>query len=311
MRFSTTILVFLLCFASNFGGDHKGRNPGILVMAHGGSHAWNMAVERAVAPLKEQCPTVLALGMASRDSLQSAVTELESAGVDRIAVVRLFVSSESFLEQTEYFLGLRADPPRFFLVHQGHGAGHGQAYDPRPVFLDSRANPLPPIEAKARLALNPDGLYDSEEIGRIVVERVSQLSSKPDSESVLVLAHGEGDDALDSRWRRKVDDLADQIRELGEFRSVAVMTLREDWTEKRRQAEKEIRGYIERGNANHGRVIVAPFRVFGFGPYAAVLEGFDYVADGRGLLPHPAVTDWLRQQAEKVFAVQGWPNPMK
>jgi hypothetical protein len=43
---------------------------------------------------------------------------------------------------------------------------------------------------------------------------------------------------------------------------------------------------------------VIPFRVQGFGPYAKVLEGLDYVSDGQGLIPHPSVTEWIGHQAE-------------
>jgi hypothetical protein len=38
--------------------------------------------------------------------------------------------------------------------------------------------------------------------------------------------------------------------------------------------------------------------VQGFGPFAKVLEGLDYVSDGQGLIPHPSVTEWIEHQAE-------------
>ena len=51
--------------------------------------------------------------------------------------------------------------------------------------------------------------------------------------------------------------------------------------------------------------------VLGFGPYRAVLEGLDYVADGRGLLPHPAFSRWLSRQAEAIFLRNDWSNPFQ
>jgi hypothetical protein len=92
---------------------------GVLVMAHGGSSEWDAAVETAVAPLAAELPTEIAFGMARRETLQEAVARLEGAGVDRIAVVRLFISGSSFLHRTQYFLGLRDDPPS----HMEEGAG--------------------------------------------------------------------------------------------------------------------------------------------------------------------------------------------
>jgi sirohydrochlorin cobaltochelatase len=93
---------------------------GILVLAHGGTRQWNEAVEEAVAPLEAFCPVTVAFGMAQRNSLQAGVEELEKAGVSRIAVVGLFISPHSFRHQTEYLLGLRADPPEEFLGPHAH-----------------------------------------------------------------------------------------------------------------------------------------------------------------------------------------------
>jgi hypothetical protein len=50
---------------------------------------------------------------------------------------------------------------------------------------------------------------------------------------------------------------------------------------------------------------VVPFRLFGFGPYATVLEGLEYVSDQQALLPHPIITDWIRDQARDCFAQIG------
>ena len=45
-----------------------------------------------------------------------------------------------------------------------------------------------------------------------------------------------------------------------------------------------------------GRAIVIPFRVQGFGPYAEVFKGLEYVSDQQGLIPHPNVTRWIENQ---------------
>lgn len=84
---------------------------GVLVMAHGGSPGWNQGVLDAVEPLRDRYPVEVAFGMADACSLQEAVRALEERGVQRIAVVRLFVSGESWLERTEQILGLRPGAP--------------------------------------------------------------------------------------------------------------------------------------------------------------------------------------------------------
>ena len=62
--------------------------------------------------------------------------------------------------------------------------------------------------------------------------------------------------------------------------------------------EEAVREFVARAGREGGRAIVIPYRVQGFGPYAKALDGLDYVSDGRGLVPHPQVTEWVRREAE-------------
>lgn len=49
--------------------------------------------------------------------------------------------------------------------------------------------------------------------------------------------------------------------------------------------------------SNAGRdVIVVPFRLNGFGPYAKVLDGLTYRADGLGLLPDDRIVAWVESE---------------
>jgi len=81
-----------------------------------------------------------------------------------------------------------------------------------------------------------------------------------------------------------------------------VQTLREDWSGKRKAAEKRIKSFVNQANAQQRTVIVVPFRVQGFGPYAKVLAGLDYQANEVGLIPHPNVTKWLARQIVELQA---------
>ena len=286
--------------------DLPDETSGILIMAHGGEKNWNSALKKAVLPLKTFCPTEIAFGMAQRDPIQQAINRLEAQSVKKIAVVRVFISAESFRHQTEYLLGLRTDPPEKFLIHHSHLGGHSPASQIQ--FLNGDLAP-PPVRRNSVIALNQEGLSDSERMGQVIEERVRLLSSSPTYESVLVLAHGEGDDKINQLWLSRLETLIAPIRQLGAFQAVRVETLREDWQKKREQAEKQIRGFVQQQNLEGNRVIVVPFRVFGFGPYRRVLEGLDYVSNGLGLLPHPQVTHWIQEQATQCFARIGGPNP--
>ncbi|MEZ4700746.1 MAG: hypothetical protein R2834_10485 [Rhodothermales bacterium] len=260
------------------------RHCGVLVMAHGGAPDWNAAVETAVAPLRARQPVSLAFGMADPATLRAAVQELGDAGVPCIAVVRLFMSGASFLHQTEYLLGLRPDPPAFFMNHGAPG-GHS-----------SHAAP-PPIAVDAEVLLGLEGLLDDLSMGAILARRAASLSVDPASESILILAHGPGDDGENERWLHQMDRMADSIRATRPFHRVEVHTLREDWQDKRAASEARIRSFVKQETAAGRHVLVVPFRLSGFGPYAEVLEGLTYTADERGLLPDPAITDWMRRQA--------------
>jgi hypothetical protein len=118
----------------------------------------------------------------------------------------------------------------------------------------------------------------------------------------LILAHGPGDDGENARWLAKLDARAAAIRARAPFRRVQVETLREDWPEKRREAEARIRAFVTRASEDGGRAIVIPFRVQGFGPYADVLKGLDYAADQQGLIPHPEVTQWIEHEIDALAA---------
>lgn len=88
-----------------------GKDFGVLLMAHGGSPEWDAGVLEAVAPLREKYAIEVAFGMADAASLQDAVRKLEAKGVRKIGVVRLFVSGESFVDETEKIFGLRPGAP--------------------------------------------------------------------------------------------------------------------------------------------------------------------------------------------------------
>jgi len=267
--------------------DTAGR-VGVLVMAHGGDAEWNRTVAEAVAPLAATVPTAVAYGMADPGTLAAGLRVLADSGVRRVAVVRLFISGSAFRDQTDYLLGLSATPPaRFFVM----GAPEG-APDPEP------------LDHGLSVATHDDGLMTSPQAGRILAERAAALSSAPEQESVLILAHGMGDDGENQRVLDAMAAAARAIEAAG-FASVRVATLREDWEAKREVSEREVRDYVS-GQSLAGRTtLVLPMRLSGFGPYAEVLDGLDY-RPAEGLLPHGEVSAWIRATAAGVACDAGW-----
>jgi hypothetical protein len=158
------------------------------------------------------------------------------------------------------------------------------------------------LASNASFALSRPGLLEDPHMGAVLAERARTLSRDARAEDVLVLAHGPGDDGENERWLARLDELCAPVRSALPFRRVQAMTLREDWPERRAEAVARIRAFVERARAEGGTALVVPFRVQGFGPYAEVLAGLEYAADGTGLLPHPAVSSWIQRRALELDA---------
>jgi len=258
-------------------------------MAHGGSPAWNEHVAQAVAPLAADVPTAVAYGMADPFTLAAALDSLGDEGVHRVALVRMFLSGESFSGQANYYLGLSETPPETFVLMG-------------PVADDPAART--PIQHSMSVATHRDGLLRSNEAREIMVDRAMALSSSPAQESVLIIAHGMGDEEENDRVLAAMRSAADLIRGRG-FAEVKVATLREDWAEARAISEVQIRRFVRDETAVGRKVIALPMRLSGFGPYADVLAGLDY-RSGEGLLPHEAIADWVHDTAAEVACAAGW-----
>ena len=275
--------------AENAGAGEE-FNYGVMVMAHGGSEEWNAHLAAAVEPLQENYPVETALGMADAGSIEEAIRRLESRGVNHVGVVRVFVSGESWYDRTLQILGVQNGAP------------------PRPdqqQLEEARARMRMPmgfwkVDTDLAFHVSVDGLADATEVDDVMTSRIRGLSSDPANEVAVVIAHGTGDDAENERW---LDKITQRTRNAGEqlgLREIRIFTLREDWPEKRRESEQEIRAYIEQANSQGLTPIVVPFRLQGFGPYQRVLEELDYRADGLGLLPHSNVARWVSRQADQL-----------
>lgn len=329
------VLLAIAGISTAESADHEGRF-GVLIMAHGGTDEWDQAVLNAVEPLRDQYPVEVAFGMADASTIDEGVEKLEASNVSRIGVVRLFISGESWYEQTEQILGLIEGAPSASELqarqedHGAHGdpakhdadgthggvdhhaepgskgehagqeshAGHGTNGD-----QESEEHHMAPryrIESEAAFALSTEGLAQAPEMDEVLLFRARALSQSPETEDVLFLAHGPGDDEENERWIATINSRADLLRSEIPFRRVEVMTLREDWPEKRTEAEERIKGFVQRARDEGGQAIVIPYRVYGFGPYAEILEDFEYTSDGQGLIPHEAVTRWIDRQANSL-----------
>ena len=86
---------------------------GVLVVAHGSTAEWNANVEAAVTIIRQHTPSTAAYLMGKENRTpQAAYDELVAAGVHRIVIVPLLVSSySSHYEQVRFLGHLRDDYP--------------------------------------------------------------------------------------------------------------------------------------------------------------------------------------------------------
>ena len=259
---------------------------GLLLMAHGGAREWNTAVEAATYEISDKYPVEIAFGMADAGSIEESIKRLESRGVQDVGVIRMFVSGESWRQRTKQILGIEEGAPS---KEEANKKSQPDMFMPMGFWR---------IETGLKFFVSEDGLADADEMDDVLVSRIQGLSREPEREVAVVIAHGTGSDEEDARWVQKITQRTEGARDALGLRDIKVFTLREDWFAKRGEAENNIRTFIEAVSKNGLIPIVVPFRVHGFGPYARVLEGLDYKADGLGLLPHENVGLWVENQAE-------------
>jgi sirohydrochlorin ferrochelatase len=264
---------------------------GVVALAHGSDYHWNETMRQALAPLQERYALELAFSMADPVVIERAVRRLEARGARRIVILRIFALAASFREDVERLIGLDvesgAEAPRPRPgTHAHHGAhgGHGGG------------RPAPRIRAAA-LMTTVGGLEDHPLFAEALLERARGLSRDPARETVVLVAHGEGDDERDAYWRRTLESIAARMRGNGGdgFRAIKTATWREDWPEKRRPAVERVRALIQEASGDAGRALVLPARTLGQGPERRLLEGLAFEL-GEGFAPHPLFARWAQEQ---------------
>ena len=254
---------------------------GVLVVAHGSTAQWNANVEAAVTIIRQHTPSEAAYLMGAENRTpQAAYDELVAAGVHRIVIVPLLVSSSSsHYEQVRFIGRLRDEYPgsERMKLTQLHG--------PADV-----VGVTPALDAHRILA-------------DILSDRARALSRDPSNESLVIVAHGPNGAADADRWMGVIRELGVQIQARVPFQEVDGRLLRDDApTPVKDQALAELRHAVA-SRAASGRVVVVPL-LLGSGrvldQVPNVLTGLDYLWDGRPVLPDNRIADWVMSQVERV-----------
>lgn len=272
---------------------------GVLLLAHGGQPQWNDRVADVAARVDVQHPTEVALGMATRANIQSAVDRLTSRGVTDIVAVPLFVSSHSsVITSTEFLLGLRQEAPADLakFAKMNHGPP-GAAADEHAAHA---ADPASPIKTAASIRMTP--AFDRHAIiGAILADRARAISTSPAGEAVILVAHGPVPDDDNRKWLDDMAVLSEHVRQAAPFASVHYLTLRDDaGPAVREAATRELRDKVEGERGRGRRVLIVP-HLLSFGGIEKGLlkrlEGLEYTMTTQALIPDHRVVAWVLASA--------------
>lgn len=300
-RITFSLFIFLTVGARTSFAD-----PGILLLAHGGTAEWNARVAELAAHVDNQRPTEIALGMATRATIQAAIDRLVARGVTEIVAVPLFVSSwSSIITSTEYLIGLRAKAPAALAAfakmnHTAAAAGPSgtasAAHDGHPA-----ADGTTPVTTPVPIRMTP-ALNDHPIVADILASRARSISRNPAEEALVIVAHGPNDSEDNRRWLADMASLAKRIGAIAPFGSIDYLTLRDDAPKPvRDQATAELREVVQRRSHDGRRVLTVPLLVsFGGIDWGLRerLQGLTYAMPDAGLVPDDRLVTWVLAMAD-------------
>jgi sirohydrochlorin cobaltochelatase len=283
-------------------------DPGILLLAHGGSAEWNARVTELAAKVNATRPTEVAFGMATRASIQSAVDALAARGVSEIVAVPLFVSSwSSVITSTEYLLGLRAEAPAALAAfakmnHAPAGTGTAGAVATGHERHTAASDGTTPITSPVPVRLTP-ALNDHPLVADILASRARSISRNRGQEALIIVAHGPNDEDDNQRWLADMRSLAGRLGQTEKFASIAYLTLRDDAPKPVRDAATaELRGIVQRELSAGRRVLIVPLLVSFGGIERGLrerLDGLTYAMADAGLVPDERLVAWVLAMSER------------
>jgi hypothetical protein len=277
-------------------------DPGILLLAHGGSAEWNGRVTALASKVDATMPTEIAFGMAARTSIETAIGKLVARGVTEIVAVPLFVSSwSSVITSTEYLLGLRAEAPAALasyakMNHAPASASGAQAGHESHASASAATDGTTPIKSPVPVRMT-SALNDHSIVADILASRARTISRDPSKEALVIVAHGPNDEDENRRWLADMRSLSERIRQTETFASHDYLTLRDDAPKTIRDAATaELRGIVERQMAAGRRVLVVPLLISFGGIERGLrerLDGLPYTMAETALMPDDRLATWV------------------
>lgn len=245
---------------------------GVLLLLHGFGDRGDRVFKEQLQDYAEVVPTAFALGMSMMMSrhIQLGIDDLVAAGAERIVVVPIVATEyNSMIRQWWYIFG-QHDKPGYATV------------------------PRVRTEAQILFASPPN---DDPLVAEILLEHAEELSEDPDSEVVIIAAHGPTMAEDNRKQLAMMENLARIVQEDGQFSAVLPVTLQDDAPPEVRDANvATLRGMVESATADGKRVIVVT-SLMGARTIQKKLRkdlaGLDYRFNPKGLIQHELFVEWI------------------
>jgi len=324
----TMLLIMIISLIIPAVAAENKEKYGILVIAHGSpGEDWCAPVRDAVAEVDIPYPVELGfLEFVPNETINNAIERLDDAGITKIIAVPLFVSSHSsHIQEIEYVLGLREMLPTMseHVVVEGvemersvvvMGDGYAISHVPVETGADGvvramghpgEEEELIPVETDAEIVLT-SAMDDHWLVAGIVSDRTADLSKNLEDETLVLVAHGTGEEDNFAVWVNSTESLANQARlKLTYWSDPAIgiggtqaafihhnETLHPEFT---------LRPIVE----NAADPVVVPLMVsegyFTGKKIPGLLENLTYTYDGKALTSHPNVAEWIEIVAAEEF----------
>ena len=245
---------------------------GVLVLAHGSGEYGDKIFASSLEPLASEVPLSLGFGMAMMGSahLQTAVSNLEAAGADKIIIVPAALSRNgSVYRQWSYIFDQRIEP----------------------AYLE-----IPRVESTAELVMG-SVMGGHPMAAEIVLDHAREISKDPANESLLIVGHGPEDITDNQRELSVLRRQAKRIRTNSDFADVRAINLQDDAPPHIRDGNVAIlRAWIGEAREAGRTPLIVGFLMSTRGihyKFAEDLKGLDYRLSERGMSSHPGFTAWI------------------
>lgn len=243
--------------------------PGLLVISHGSRESgWVALVDESVEAAREQLGDRLLIEAAFLELvegrlIQDGIDRLEAAGVTHLFALPLFVSSGStHVEEIGWALG---------------------------AFPESRTETdLARFRTSSNLTYGKP-MDDDQEIVDVILDRLKQQSQHPAKESILLIGHGSKEKGFLEAWEQGLHLIGQQLLTLGGYHACSSALLQLD------EVAKQWENLQSQYPMNE--IIGVPlFLSEGYFTKKVIpqkLAGLRCRYDGRTLMPHPKIADWI------------------